>query len=1282
MISDGSGYVDTGGDIFDDEDEEDGDISSSKRKRKFHDSKSKSKVKRGAIENFFSAVAHKPKEEKMVTTEGDDLLESMLSEIQPVSERPAPSLRPLDDENETVAKERVPATSRNPFKRDYVDPAGTTETVLAPRPVKAVKLNRRSHNRLSANAAPPMKAQVKFECPDDVSIGVFTQSQTQSQSSVVPATPLPDDESIDIDHFDDPEPSPEPVLKNEDLDDRNLDIEQFDSQSQQNGTCQEENVKTEIAEKKAPLIAFSWDAQQPAADSTAESLALADGDVLETNEDGEKVLKMFWLDAFEDPFKHPGTVYLFGRIPLKGTKNQSASCCVMVKNIERVVYFLPRETRFVNGEETTEEVTFREVHAEIQQRFYSEFFNKTFRCRQTTKKFAMGDPTVPAEAELLEVRYPGAGKRLPAETTGETFSRVFNTTATSLELLLLERDLRGPCWIEVKLPKVSSPPITYCAHEFLTDDILAISTLKSDQLPPTVSLLAINVITVLNQHKEQEIVAMSCLADDKCCLDKPNTEPKCLRRFCVLTKPSSGPLPFDLRDQLMKQKLQPFVEVVSNERALLSYFLAKLQNLDPDILLGHDLGLDIDLLMSRLEKLKVPMWSRTSRLRRTVALQKVGLSKAAHWEQTAGRLLLSSRGSAMELVRSRSFDLTELSSRLLKTERQELLAGDVITKFASSQSLIEMIMWSWMDPWLALRIIAQLNALPLFVQITQIVGGVMSRTLMGGRAERNEFLLLHAFHRDGYVCPDKPSKKRTVQEHREDDDPEHQAHEVPAGKRKAQYAGGLVLEPKKGLYDTFVLLLDFNSLYPSIIQEYNICFTTVDQSTKQENSELDIPNVPEPGLPEGILPKEIRILVERRREVKKLMNAQGLPEWKKQQYDIRQMGLKLTANSMYGSLGAVFARFYAKPLAALVTAKGREILMHTKELVEKQGLSVIYGDTDSIMIDTKSYDLNEVKKLGTEVKKQVNKCHRLLELDMDGVYKTLLLLKKKKYAGLSVDMADEKTVRRETKGLDIVRRDWSLLAKDAGTEVLDHILAGESREELIERIHESLRNLRKRMDNGEIPTEKFLISKQLTKNPSEYADTKAQPHAAVALRLNNTGEYRFKQGDTVAYLICNDGTTNAATQRAFHESELRRNSELKIDFHYYLTQQVHPVVSRLCEPIEETDAARIAECLGLDATSFRRSMAARMATEANDEEDVLLGADVDYSHCDSFVFHCQTPGCGLEVQLRSTFDNQGLDIKIALEKCSSCQQSRLPMAAYLVNKLQLDMRTFIDKYYA
>ena len=145
-----------------------------------------------------------------------------------------------------------------------------------------------------------------------------------------------------------------------------------------------------------------------------------------------------------------------------------------------------------------------------------------------------------------------------------------------------------------------------------------------------------------------------------------------------------------------------------------------------------------------------------------------------------------------------------------------------------------------------------------------------------------------------------------------------------------------MLEPKHGFYDRFILLLDFNSLYPSIIQEYNICFTTIDHAHpppdpthsgggQDEDEWFSRLSLPEPSEPLGILPSEIRVLVERRRKVKQLLKeSRGNPELC-MEYDIRQKALKLTANSMYGCLGFPNSRFYAKPLAALVTSKGREV---------------------------------------------------------------------------------------------------------------------------------------------------------------------------------------------------------------------------------------------------------------------------------------------------------------------------------------------------------------------
>lgn len=119
------------------------------------------------------------------------------------------------------------------------------------------------------------------------------------------------------------------------------------------------------------------------------------------------------------------------------------------------------------------------------------------------------------------------------------------------------------------------------------------------------------------------------------------------------------------------------------------------------------------------------------------------------------------------------------------------------------------------------------------------------------------------------------------------------------------------------------------------MQEFNICFTTVDRSVpavtiKEEggakgtaNDEEVLPDLPDPSLATGILPTEIRKLVDSRREVKKLIHDK-LSKDLLLQYDIRQKALKLTANSMYGCLGFSHSRFYAKPLAALITGKRRD----------------------------------------------------------------------------------------------------------------------------------------------------------------------------------------------------------------------------------------------------------------------------------------------------------------------------------------------------------------------
>ena len=166
---------------------------------------------------------------------------------------------------------------------------------------------------------------------------------------------------------------------------------------------------------------------------------------------------------------------------------------------------------------------------------------------------------------------------------------------------------------------------------------------------------------------------------------------------------------------------------------------------------------------------------------------------------------------------------------------------------------------------------------------------------------------------------------------------------------------------------------------------------------------------------------------------------------KKEQLNIRQTALKLTANSMYGCLGFGSSRFYAQAIAALITRTGREILLKTKDIAEgKLGFSVIYGDTDSIMINSGTTKVPDAISMGKKLKQEVNLLFKLLEIEIDGIYKSMLLLKKKKYAALIIENAgtsDEKTVT-EIKGLDMVRRDWCPLSKSVGNFVLSQILSG------------------------------------------------------------------------------------------------------------------------------------------------------------------------------------------------------------------------------------------------
>ena len=250
-------------------------------------------------------------------------------------------------------------------------------------------------------------------------------------------------------------------------------------------------------------------------------------------------------------------------------------------------------------------------------------------------------------------------------------------------------------------------------------------------------------------------------------------------------------------------------------------------------------------------------------------------------------------------------------------------------------------------------------------------------------------------------------------------------------------------------------------------------FTFADNA--QSEAEEQIPDVPA-DQDQGILPRLIATLVSRRRQVKSLMKDKKATTEQIALWDIKQFALKLTANSMYGCLGYTQSRFYARPLAMLTTSKGREILRSTKDLAESTQLRVIYGDTDSVMINTNADNMEEALRVGNDFKRSVNDKYKLLEIDIDNIFRRLLLHAKKKYAAINMVEVDGKYIDKlEVKGLDMKRREYCALSKEASSRLLNLILSGEEPEVVVGKVHEYLRELAERMKEEKVPAQKYII---------------------------------------------------------------------------------------------------------------------------------------------------------------------------------------------------------------
>lgn len=389
------------------------------------------------------------------------------------------------------------------------------------------------------------------------------------------------------------------------------------------------------------------------------------------------------------------------------------------------------------------------------------------------------------------------------------------------------------------------------------------------------------------------------------------------------------------------------------------------------------------------------------------------------------------------------------------------------------------------------------------------------------------------------------------------------------GGMEDKYKGATVLDADIGAYYTPVTALDFASLYPSIMMAHNLCYSTIvrdmiipsDKAEKVGDSWY-VQNVP------ALLPEVLRELKEFRKQAKKDMaKAKGTPM--EDIYNAKQLAYKISMNSVYGFTGASNGFLPMVEIASSVTAKGREMIQMTKELVEREfpGSKVRYGDTDSVMVEfdvgelkgieaiKKSWELGEIaSQKASEILRKPN------ELELEKVYCPYFLYSKKRYAAKKWVLENgELESKIDVKGLQVVRRDTCPFVRRVCKDLLGMILEGGSDPiPIIDYVNTQKENLLQ----GRVALDELVLTRNLA---AEYkSDNLAHVKVRDKIKERMPGS-EPKSGDRVPYVLLKNPSKKAFEKA--EDPEFVREHRLELDYQFYYKNHFKKPVADLLAPI-------------------------------------------------------------------------------------------------------------------
>jgi DNA polymerase-2 len=574
-------------------------------------------------------------------------------------------------------------------------------------------------------------------------------------------------------------------------------------------------------------------------------------------------------------------------------------------------------------------------------------------------------------------------------------------------------------------------------------------------------------------------------------------------------------------------------EVCESRPVLLDRLEEWFRTHDPDAVIGWNLvQFDLRVLQKHAEALRHPL--RLGRGGAAMEWREHGGKQEHYFVQIPGRLVID----GIEALRSAtwsfpSFSLESVSQSLLG-EGKEI--DNPYDRMASIDRMFEedkpaLARYNLKDCELVTRIFDKTGLMHFLLERASVTGLAADRS--GGSVAAFEHSYIPLMHRQGFVAPN--------------------IGDVPG----ADSPGGFVMDSRSGLYDS-VLVLDYKSLYPSIIRTFLIdpVGLVVGLAEPEEDTV--------PGFRGGRFSRTRHCLpgivtrVWAGREAAKRENNAPLSQ-----------ALKIIMNAFYGVLGTTACRFFDPRLASSITMRGHQIMHRTRELIEERGYQVIYGDTDSTFVWLgRAHADEDAQRIGRELVDHVNRWWRqtlrdelrlesALELEYDVHFRRFLMPtvrgsdegSKKRYAGLATgsDGSDEMVY----KGLETVRTDWTPLAQQFQQGLYERIFKEQPYEDYV-------RDYVARTLGGEFE-ELLVYRKRLRRALDEY-ERNVPPHVRAAriadefhIRQGRPAQYR--NGGWIRYVMTTAGPEPLDVREA--------GAGAPIDYEHYLTRQLEPVADAI-----------------------------------------------------------------------------------------------------------------------